>query len=549
MKPVRPVRPFGDGALVAELPSVGEAHALAAAVHDRSWDGVEDVVVGYRSVVVVVDPSVAELAAMAPELAAIPTLERALPPTRTVVEIPVAFDGPDLDEVAALANTSADAVIGQLLDTDLTVAFIGFLPGFAYLEGLPRALAAVARRSTPRTAVAPGSLAIGGGFAGIYPRASPGGWQLLGRTAFELFDPETAPFTALHSGDTVRLRVDDSHPTGPGRATRTGSESASATARPALRSDARDTIEVMAPGLLSMVQDLGRIGVASLGVPRAGAADPYSARAANRLVGNEDGAGVLEVSALGPRLRFSGPAYVAVVGRAEASVDGRPIALDTVVPMARGQELAVGATHTDLRCYVAVAGGFDVAPLLGSRSSDVLTGLGPGALRTGDVLGIGPATRPRGQIVRGDGGGAERGPRRLRVLGGPDELATDLADRLCASAWEVGGASDRMGVRLVGDEALPAGAPGMASRGMVTGAVQVPPDGAPVVLLCDHATVGGYPVAATVARADLGVLGRLRPGDAVRFEVVDMAEADRARAHAERALDRAVVGWFPVRSD
>ncbi len=464
------------------------------------------------------------------------------------MDIPVTFDGPDLDEVAALAQTTAEGVVGQLLEAELTVAFIGFLPGFAYLDGLPSALATVPRRSTPRTAVAPGSVAVGGGFAGIYPRASPGGWQLVGRTGFELFDPEAAPFTALHPGDIVRLRVADAADVTVPVATDTGP----AATRPALRSDARDTVEVMAPGLLSMVQDLGRVGVAALGVPRAGAADPYSARAANRLVGNGDGAGVIEVTALGPRLRFSGPAHVAVVGRAEASVDGRPVALDTVVPMSRGQELAVGATHDDLRCYVAVAGGFDVAPILGSRSSDVLTGLGPGALRTGDVVGIGAAdaapgpdrARRRGRSrgrrapapAAGDGRArrARHRPRPSPVRRPTGRWARPVTAWGCASS-----ATNRSRV----------GAPGMASRGMVTGAVQVPPDGGPVVLLCDHATVGGYPVAATVVGADLGVLGQLRPGDAVRFEVVDLAEADRARARAERALDRAVVGWFPVRSD
>jgi antagonist of KipI len=106
-----------------------------------------------------------------------------------------------------------------------------------------------------------------------------------------------------------------------------------------------------------------------------------------------------------------------------------------------------------------------------------------------------------------------------------------------------------MGLRLFGDELLGAPAPDIASRAMVTGAVQVPPDGRPVVLACDHATVGGYPVAATVVRADLGTLGQLRPGDVVRFEPVDYDEADRARGQAERALDGAVTGWFPVRSD
>jgi allophanate hydrolase subunit 2 len=137
----------------------------------------------------------------------------------------------------------------------------------------------------------------------------------------------------------------------------------------------------------------------------------------------------------------------------------------------------------------------------------------------------------------------------LRVVPGPDGLGTDAAERLADRIWEVGSASDRMGARLLGDEALDVTTPGIASRGMVTGAVQVPPDGRPVVLLCDHATVGGYPVTATVVGADLGVLGQLRPGDPVVFEAVDVAEAGRARARAERALEASVAGWFPVRSD
>ncbi|HVA03692.1 MAG TPA: carboxyltransferase domain-containing protein [Acidimicrobiales bacterium] len=542
MTTVRQVRRFGDGGLVVDVASVRDAQALAAAIGiAQGWTGIEDVVVGYRSVVVVADPSMADLASMAEDLAGMPAVGRETTSRRTV-EIGVRFDGPDLDEVGALASMTPAGVIGQLLEAELTVAFLGFLPGFAYLEGLPDALAAVPRRSTPRTAVPPGSFAIGGGFAGIYPRASPGGWRLLGRTGFELFDPEVAPFAALHPGDTVRLHLED----GPSA---TAGAAPEVTARPGLRWSGPDTVEVTAPGLLTMVQDLGRIGVASLGVPRAGAADLYTARIANRLVGNEDGAGVVEVTGLGPRMRFDTSTHVTVVGRAEASVDGRPVAPDTVVPISAGQELAVGATRDDLRCYIAVAGGFEVAPVLGSRSSDVLTGLGPGALRSGDVLGIGAASRPRGQVVGGDRARADGGTRVVRVLAGPDELATDAADRLGATRWEVDGASDRMGVRLDGDEPVGLGTTGTSSRGMVTGAVQVPPDGRPVVLLCDHATVGGYPVAATVVRADLGVLGQLRPGDPVRFEVVDLDEATRARAQAERALDRAVVGWFPVRSD
>jgi KipI family sensor histidine kinase inhibitor len=533
------VRWFGDGALVTEVGSGAEAHRLAAALSeatrhpDPRWPGVEEVVVGHQSVLVVADPARADLGTLAHELARIPLGAPVATSTRRV-EIPVCFDGPDLDEVAVLASMSRAAVVRLLIGSPLTVAFVGFLPGFAYLEGLPPVLADIPRRASPRTAVPAGSFAIAGGFAGVYPQVSPGGWQLLGRTGFPLFDPDTAPFAALGPGDTVWLRaVDDAI-------------SVSVPGRHLLRSEAARTVEVAAPGLLTMVQDGGRIGVARLGVPRAGGADPDSLHAANRLVGNEDDAGALEITAQGPRLRFAGSAHVALVGRANLAVDGRPVALDSVVPLSPGQELSVGSTLGDLRCYLAVSGGFDVAPVLGSRSSDVLTGLGPGPLRTGDVLGVGPATRPRGRL---EPAARRPGAPLLRVLPGPDELGPGALDLLATDTWEVAPDSDRMGVRLRGHPSLWSTSPDVASRGMVTGAVQVPPDGRPVVLLCDHATVGGYPVVATVIRADLGVLGQLRPGDPVRFEPVDRAEADRARGQAQRALDRSVVGWFPVRAD
>ena len=140
-------------------------------------------------------------------------------------------------------------------------------------------------------------------------------------------------------------------------------------------------------------------------------------------------------------------------------------------------------------------------------------------------------------------------PKILRVLSGPDDTGAGGGPRLAGTDWEVGPDSDRMGVRLLGPTPAPRETPAIASRGTITGAVQVPPGGGPVVLLCDHATVGGYPVAATVVRADLGVLGQLRPGDAVRFEFVDFAHAQRSLAARERWLESAVVGWYPVRSD
>jgi len=544
---------LGDTAVVAGTTSVTDAHALAAALAEGGRrPGVEDVVVGYRSVTVVADPTVADVGTLAEELARLRVGGGGADggggrEVGRTVEVPVAFDGPDLEDVAARSGLTPAQVVRLLAATPLTVAFLGFLPGFAYLDGLPPALAAVPRRSTPRPAVGAGSVALGGGFAGIYPQASPGGWQLVGRTGMALFDPDQPPFALLRPGDVVRLCVVDDPGTVPGRG------------RPPLRpAPGAPAVVVEEPGLLCTVQDRGRVGVAALGVPRAGAADPFRLRAANRLVGNDDDAAAIEVTAVGPGLRFTGAAHVAVAGAVAASLDGWPVPPDTVVPVTAGQVLAVGTTGGDLRAYVAVAGGIDIPAVLGSRSSDVLTGLGPGPLRAGDALGIGRPARPRGSLTwagRGaEGRGAASVTRVLRVMAGPDELGPEQWDRLVTRTWAVASASDRVGVRLTVDSGADPGGPldppsPIASRAVVTGAVQVPPDGTPVALLCDHATVGGYPVVATVVSADVGVLGRCRPGDALRFEPIDVSEAGRARAAAEQALDRAVAGWYPVRTD
>ena len=545
-----PIRPFGDSALVIDTDSVGHAHALARALAAPATApdaGIEDVVVGYRSVTVVANPTLTDLGELRDRLGALVVREQPAGPARRV-EIPVAFDGPDLEEVAALSGLTPDAVVGMLCDTELQVAFLGFLPGFAYLDGLPAPLRALERRSTPRTAVPAGSIGLAGGFAALYPRRSPGGWHLVGRSGVALFDPDTPPYATLQPGDVVRfVQVEDpGEPSDP--------------SRPLLDSAAERTVTVIEPGILSTVQDLGRRGVARLGVPRAGAADPYALRIANRVVGNDEGAAGIEITVRGPSLRFGVDAHLTVAGEAEAVVDHRPVPCDTVVPVSAGQVVSVGEILGDLRCYLAVAGGVDVPAVLGSRSSDLLSGLGPGPLRPGDRIGLAPPGRPRGglapdalRVVRsevrpGPDGRSHVGrvERAVRVLAGPDDFDDATMARLTSGAWEVTPDSDRVGVRLTGPEPLTPPSPGIASRGMVTGALQVPTSGWPVALGCDHATVGGYPVAACIVSADVGVLGRCRPGDLVRFVLVDLGEACAARDTIERAVARAAVGWYPV---
>jgi KipI family sensor histidine kinase inhibitor len=549
MTPARPVRLFGDSAVVIDVATVDEAHAMASSVEGiaragAAQTGIEDVIVGYRSVTVVCDPTVTDVALLAETAASIaPTPDGR--GTGNLVTIPVALEGRDLDDVARLAGMTPGRVVSLLTGNDLRVAFVGFAPGFAYLVGLDPDLAAIPRRPTPRPAVPGGSVALAGGFAGIYPQTSPGGWHLVGRTGMRMFEAGAPPYSVLQAGDRVRLCVADLVDLAD-LDIREGGETAPAPgARAPLRSDGDRSVLVEDAGLLSFVQDCGRLGAAALGIPRAGAADPYALRIANRLVGNDEQAAAIEATARGPALRFSAPAHVAVVGAADVSVDGRSVPADTVVPVEAGQRMTTGSVHHGLRAYIAVAGGIEIPTVLGSRSSDVLCRLGVGALVPGDVLGLGPPGRPRGQAQRTSSSEKETV---LRVLVGPDVFPPATVEHLISTTWDVDPSSDRIGVRLKTETPLDLPGPRIDSRGMVAGAIQLPPDGRPIALLCDHATVGGYPVIATVVSADLGALGQLRPGDAVRFDPIDLIEAVRARAGREREISDGVVGWYPVRT-
>ncbi|GAB2457432.1 5-oxoprolinase subunit C family protein [Streptosporangium sandarakinum] len=296
-------------------------------------------------------------------------------------------------------------------------------------------------------------------------------------------------------------------------------------------------VEVVAPGPYATVQDLGRPGLGHLGVPCSGAADAPSLRLANRLVGNPEDAAGIELTFGGACLRFPAGAWVAVTGapcpltlRLPEGADGsegpgspeRPGAAGPYAPVwvPSGGELRVGTPTAGLRTYVAVRGGLDVPAVLGSRSTDALSGLGPAPLAPGLRLPLGPAAGLPPIVV--DAAPPPPVPRGvLRVLPGPrdDWFAPDALEALCAAPYQVSRHSNRVGVRLTGtalrrvrDDELP-------SEGMVAGAVQVPPSGQPIVFLADHPPTGGYPVIAVVASADLPVAAQLRPGDRVWFRL------------------------------
>ncbi|MFD0313666.1 5-oxoprolinase subunit C family protein [Streptomyces flavalbus] len=278
-------------------------------------------------------------------------------------------------------------------------------------------------------------------------------------------------------------------------------------------------LAVVRPGALTTVQDLGRPGHAHLGVPRSGALDAPAAALVNRLVGNPREAAVLETTVNGCAVRPRSTVTVAVGGApCPVTVDGRPVAWGAPVRVSAGALLDVGAAVSGVRSYVAFSGGIAVEPVLGSRSTDLLSGLGPAPLTDGAVLPLGQATGPHARVdVAPQPGPAPE--LLLRVTPGPrdDWFTPDALRTLTTRAYRVSPASNRVGLRTEGP-VLERARPGeLPSEGMVLGAVQVPPDGRPVVFLADHPTTGGYPVIAVVRAADLSAAAQARPGTPVRF--------------------------------
>jgi len=266
-------------------------------------------------------------------------------------------------------------------------------------------------------------------------------------------------------------------------------------------------IEILDPGPLTTVQDLGRPGLAHLGVPPSGAADTLALEVGNRLVGNRRDAAALEATLIGPRLRFERAATIALTGACEPRR----------ITVAAGEELRVGPCFSGARVYVCVRGGIDVPEVLGSCSTDLLTGIGPAPLRAGDRVAIGP--EPAGDLEDVSTRLLHDGP--LRVVPGPrdDWFADGALDTLCRGAWSVSTRANRIGVWLDGPALERARTDELESEGLVTGALQVPSGGKPILLLNDHPTTGGYPVIAVVHSNDLPRAGQLRTGDTVSFRL------------------------------
>ena len=429
---------------------------------------------------------------------------------------------------------------------------LGFLPGFPYLMGLDPQLA-TPRLATPRTVVPAGSLGIASTQTGVYPVSSPGGWNIIGRTPLTLFDPSREQYSLVQAGDVVRfspISLQEFEE----------KQSDEFTCYPQICDVSVQGIggcDVLEPGMLTTVQDDGRWGLQSTGIPVAGAMDRQALALGNLLVGNEEGAAALEITMFGPCLAFTADALVAVTGADMGlQMDGRDVPAWTAILVPAGSVLSMtGCIGAGCRTWLSVAGGIDVPAVLNSRSTLLRAALGGfkgRALRRGDNLHLHPLTQ---QARRLDGFSC---PLALRpsyaidapipVLPGPQEESLEPTARqaFLDTTWVVSNASDRMGCRLEGPQlALRRGAD-VISEIVPEGAVEVTGAGLPIVMLADRQTTGGYVKPFVVASAALGRLAQRRPGDSVHFRTCSLDEAQemlKQQSFERKELTRLQAIW------
>jgi antagonist of KipI len=535
------IREAGDSGLLLELEDVidervnARAIAIAAMLRREQPAGVRDVVSTYRTVAVHFDPLSVDLAAVSA------AMERAsdasvVDRTGKTVDVPVQYGGdvgPDLAEVAQFAGMRPDAVAALHGKGTYRVYMLGFLPGFAYMGSVDSTIA-MPRREAPRVRVPAGSVGIAGLQTGVYPRESPGGWRLIGRTNARVFDASRVEPCLFAAGDLVRFtqrdRLDFDRPHS------TDARSARDTDR------ASRHVTVVKPGLFTTIQDRGRWGHQSEGVPVGGALDRLSHSAANALVGNDAAAATLEVTLLGPELRFDSDAMIAIAGAdLAARIDSSDVKVNAPTLCRSGAVLRFGERRSGSRAYIAIDGGVDVEPVLGSRATSALCGLGGvegRALVAGDRLPLGAPRRPNRARRAIDASPMPKGGARVRVLPGPhqDFFPDHALDHLQRTRFVVTPRSDRMGYRLDGARIARLEGREMISDVAFAGGIQVPSSGEPILLMADRQTTGGYPQIATVITADLPVAGQLAPGDWIEFELCTRREALSALVAQEGKL-------------
>lgn len=443
------------------------------------------------------------------------------------VVIAVSYDGEDISQVAEILGITTQEVVQRHTQNDWKVAFIGFAPGFGYLNSDQQPFGSIPRLSTPRKRIPSGAVALAGEYTGVYPKDSPGGWQLIGHTTATMWDIYRNPPALLLPGNSVVFKdaKQGAQVSVPKHIIACNHELPEQSSLP------NHVLKILSTGMQTLVQDCGRCGQFAMGVGVGGALDVGAMQMANQCVGNALDDAVLEILNGGFKAQVLAPTVIAITGAiSEIEVEyadttvatlicGQAIALDS------GDAIVIKRPQAGLRNYLAIRGGVWVDKILDSCSFDTLAELGPPPLRIGDNVATGAIPKqavlamplppkslpqPNETVV-------------LDIVLGPraDWFDGESVNTLLHQLWQVSNDINRVGLRLHGEVALKRiQHQELPSEGTVTGALQIPPSGQPVLFMNDHPLTGGYPVIATVADYHLDVVAQIPAGCWIKFNKV-----------------------------
>jgi KipI family sensor histidine kinase inhibitor len=511
---MRKIRPAGDHAILVDLGDVPASELHRAATAIRNHLAPPACVPGHSSLLLVYEEPM-DCAEAGDGIAA--ALESSVEMTSVSnrrIEIAVSFaehDAPDLPELLETNAISRDEFLHAIGSVALRARFLGFRPGFAYLDGVPEPLR-MPRRATSRARVPAGSFAIAGAMAGFYPAEGPGGWNILGRTTEKLWDPSRERPNRIAAGDIIRIvpvERSDERSVKPPTDDEVASDKSSSQPRP----DA-PIAEILRSGQHTVIVGSRELSRYERGLAPGGPFDAAAAAAANLAVGNDARVPLLECAYVGPKLKLLRDTIVAVCGAdAEVRVGGLRVEHTRQFAVKSGEILDIGALKNGARCYVAIRGGVEAKA---DRS-----GLEPAALLEHRVLhgGANDSQKPRIRPLARDDRFS------LAVRKGPhDDAAVDL---LLAREWEVSSMADRTGVRLHSRGSPVNAEASMPSCGILFGSVQHHPNGELVIMGPDHPITGGYPQPFTIVSSDLWKVAQLRPRDIIRFHDGPLWDARR----------------------
>ncbi|ENX12588.1 TIGR00370 family protein [Acinetobacter sp. CIP 64.2] len=505
-----------------ELVSLEETLALYNTLQNRPLNGIKDLVPAAKTILVFfneIETNFKTLVASIQSLKVDAGFER----SGQEVIVPIRYDGEDLAQVAELQGLSVVDVIRKHQQSVWNVAFIGFAPGFAYMSSPDRPFTDIPRLTVPRKKIPAGSLGLAGRYSGIYPKDSPGGWQLIGTTTEKMWDLARKNPALLLPGMTVHFEDVTHRPT-----TVNIAQQITRTVEP---KQSVPLFSITAPSLQMLIQDEGRFNQTKLGVGIAGAMDVSAMHSANRLVGNPTDTPVIEVLNGGLKAKLQHAAVIAVTGAISnirvKFADGQTadFASYQLIDLDDGDEFHIQPPTAGLRNYLAVRGGIEVQPVLDSASFDSLAVLGPEPLKLGDTIyqgrvkvtnisinEVAQLNLPKvGDLVE------------LDIVMGPrtDWFEPDSIDLLCQQEWLVTNESNRVGLRLSGAEPLTRKiSHELESEGACIGALQIPPSGQPVLFMNDHPLTGGYPVIAAVAKHHWNLVAQIPAGCRIQFKKI-----------------------------